>query len=195
MLPRNASHFRKSPKLSHVAHVERIAFPERALLELWLQIRNMPCCKYKGMWQRTSKTSWDRVFVPRQFDENVIISKFSLNDTCERLYLRTRVLQINHKHVYRKEFPKAFASIYSATHPSSIASITYRLGEITAEECDQFGRLSLLTRLTYECYCHAHSRKGYFRVLRQVFDHFDFLIECLSSDAGKIVAHVLVSHA
>jgi hypothetical protein len=38
MLPRNASHFRKSPKLSHVAYVERIAFPERALLELWLQI-------------------------------------------------------------------------------------------------------------------------------------------------------------
>jgi hypothetical protein len=37
MLPRNASHSRKSPESSHVAHVERIAFPERALLELWLQ--------------------------------------------------------------------------------------------------------------------------------------------------------------
>jgi hypothetical protein len=121
--------------------------------------------------------------------------KSRLNDTGERLYFRTRVLQINHKHVYRKEFQKAFASSYSATHPSSIASITYRLGEITAEECDQFGRLSLLTRLTYECYCHAHSRKGYFRVLRQVFDHVAFLIECLSSNAGKIIAHVLVSHS
>lgn len=38
MLPRNASHSRESPKLPHVAHVERIAFPERALLESWLQI-------------------------------------------------------------------------------------------------------------------------------------------------------------
>jgi len=38
------------------------------------------------------------------------------------------------------------------------------------------------------------TRKGYFRVLRQVFDHVNFLIECLSSNAGKIIAHFLVSH-
>ena len=31
MLPRNASHSRKSPKLPHVAHTQRIAFPERAM--------------------------------------------------------------------------------------------------------------------------------------------------------------------
>jgi hypothetical protein len=180
-----------SPKLSHVAHVERIAFPERAILELWLQIRNMPCfSKYKDIWQRTSNTSWDRVFIPRQFDQNVIHSRSSL-----KRHLRTRVLQIDYKHIYHKEIPKAFVSTHSATHPSSIASITYRLGGITAEECDQFGRLSLQTRLTCECYCHAHSCKGYFRVLRQVFDHVDFLIECLSSNAGKIIAHFLVSHS
>jgi hypothetical protein len=103
--------------------------------------------------------------------------------------------KLNHKYIYRKEFPKAFAPIYSANHPSSIASIAYWLGEVTAEECNQFGLLSLLTRLTCECYYHAHSCKGYLRVLRQVFDHVDFLIECLSSNSGKIIAHFLVSHS
>jgi hypothetical protein len=43
MLPWNALHSPKSPKMPHVAHLERIAFPKRALLESWLQIRNVPC--------------------------------------------------------------------------------------------------------------------------------------------------------
>jgi hypothetical protein len=39
VLPGNASHSRKSPRLPHIAYLERIAFPERALLESWLQIQ------------------------------------------------------------------------------------------------------------------------------------------------------------
>jgi hypothetical protein len=45
-----ASHFGRSTKLPHVAHRKRIASPERALLELWLQIRNVPRpSKCRGM--------------------------------------------------------------------------------------------------------------------------------------------------
>lgn len=36
MLPRNPLQSRKSPKFTHVAHLNRIAFVERALLEWWL---------------------------------------------------------------------------------------------------------------------------------------------------------------
>jgi hypothetical protein len=38
MLLWNATRSHKSPRLLHIAHLERVAFPEHANLELWLQI-------------------------------------------------------------------------------------------------------------------------------------------------------------
>ena len=90
---------------------------------------------------------------------------------------------------------RAIALIHSTAHLSSVASITDWLSRITAEEYDQFGCFSLLTRLTCECHCHAHSREKHFWIPRQVFDHVEFFIERLSSNAGEIVASRLVSHS
>ena len=94
-----------------------------------------------------------------------------------------------------QENPRAIALIHSAAHLSPIAGITNSLSRITAEECNQFGCFSLLTRLTCECYRRAHSRERHFWIPRQVFDHVDFFIERLSSNAGEIVAYSLVSHS
>lgn len=42
-----------SPKLPHIAHLARIAFPERALLRSWLQFGSvLHFSNERGMWQR-----------------------------------------------------------------------------------------------------------------------------------------------